>query len=155
MLAKLLLRVILERMQTKLDREIAQEQAGFRPKRRHAWSNHEPTNHLGESKGKNQKLFFCFIDFTKAFDIDPAWPTLANYARMGFPPHLVQLLRNLYKQQRAAVRAVNLTSEWFRVKKESGKDASLSMSVQHSCRTSHAESAAKVFLEVSGLAGRS
>ncbi len=36
---------------------------------------------------------------------------------MGFPPHLVQLLRNLYKQQRAAVRAVNLTSEWFRVKK--------------------------------------
>ena len=108
--SKILLRVILERMQTKLDREIAQEQAGFRPKR---GTRDQITNLriiLEKARERNQKLFFCFIDFTKAFDMvrhDQLWITMLE---MGFPPHLVQLLQILYKQQRAAARAVNLTS---------------------------------------------
>jgi hypothetical protein len=36
---------------------------------------------------------------------------------MGFPPHLVEILRNLYRQQMAAVRTAGITSSWFRVKK--------------------------------------
>jgi len=35
---------------------------------------------------------------------------------MGFPAHLVQLMRNLYKQQQATVRVNKVTSEWFQVK---------------------------------------
>ena len=42
---------------------------------------------------------------------------VASNAGMGIPPHLVELLRNIYGQQRTAVRTVNLLSEWFQIKK--------------------------------------
>ena len=115
--SKILLRVILERMQSKLEREIAQEQAGFRPRR---GTRDQITNLriiLEKAKERKQPLYFCFIDFTKAFDMvqhDQLWLTMLD---MGFPPHLVQLMRNLYKQQHAAVRTANLISAWFRVRK--------------------------------------
>ena len=59
--SKILLRVILERMQTKLDREIAQEQAGFRPKR---GTRDQITNLriiLEKARERNQKLFFASL----------------------------------------------------------------------------------------------
>jgi hypothetical protein len=59
----------------------------------------------------------CFIDFKKAFDMvqhSQVWLTMLD---MGFPPHLVQLLRSLYKQQLASVRINNHMSTWFTVKK--------------------------------------
>ena len=65
----------------------------------------------------NQSLYLCFVDFKKAFDIvqhDQLWLAMLD---MGFPPHLVQLLQNLYRQQLAAVKIANLTSAWFRVGK--------------------------------------
>ena len=37
--------------------------------------------------------------------------------KMGFPPHLVEILRNLYRQQMAAVRTAGIVSSWFQVKK--------------------------------------
>ena len=115
--SKVLLKVILERIKTKLETEIAQEQAGFRPKR---GTRDQITNLriiLEKAKERNQPLYFCFIDFTKAFDMvqhDQLWMIMLE---MGFPPHLVQLMRNLYSQQRAAVRVANLVSTWFKVKK--------------------------------------
>jgi len=115
--SKILLRVILERIQSKLETEIAQEQAGFRPRR---GTRDQITNLriiLEKAKERNQPLYLCFIDFTKAFDMvqhDQLWLVMLE---MGFPPHLVQLLRNLYRQQRAAVRTANIVSAWFRVRK--------------------------------------
>ena len=94
--SKILLRVILERIQSKLETEIAQEQAGFRPRR---GTRDQITNLriiLEKAKERNQPLYLCFIDFTKAFDMvqhDQLWLVMLE---MGFPPHLVQLLRNLY-----------------------------------------------------------
>ena len=73
---KILLRVILERMQSKLEKEIAQEQAGFRPRR---GTRDQITNLriiLEKAKERNQPLHFCFIDFTKSFDMvrhDQLW----------------------------------------------------------------------------------
>lgn len=115
--SKILLRVILNRLQSKLENEISQEQAGFRPRR---GTRDQITNMriiLEKARERNQSLYFCFIDFTKAFDMvhhDQLWLTMLE---MGFPPHLVQLLRNLYRQQRATVRTANLVSEWFRIRK--------------------------------------
>lgn len=46
----------------------------------------------------------CFIDFKKAFDSVPhekLWITMLD---MGYPPHLVNLLAKLYRNQKAAVR---------------------------------------------------
>jgi len=104
-------------MQLQLEREIAPEQAGFRPKR---GMRDQTTNLriiLEKARERNQPLYLCFIDYTKAFDMvrhDQLWLTMLD---MGFPPHLVQLLRNLYKQQQAAIRAANTMSSWFCVRK--------------------------------------
>ena len=49
-------------------------------------------------------IYFCFIDYTKAFDhVDPnkLWKILK---KMGIPDHLICLLRNLYAGQEAIVR---------------------------------------------------
>ena len=58
-----------------------------------------------KSKGiKKKKIYFCFIDYTKAFDCvdhNKLWNSLKE---MGIPDHLTCLLRNLYAGQAAAVR---------------------------------------------------
>ena len=115
--SKILLKVILERMQMKLEEEIAPEQAGFRPRRGTRDQITNLRNILEKAREHNQPLYMCFIDFTKAFDMvrhDQLWLTMLD---MGFPPHLVQLLQKLYKQQRACVRTASQTSAWFRVRK--------------------------------------
>ena len=115
--SKILLKVILERIKQKLETEIAPEQAGFRPKRGTRDQIANLRIIMEKARERNQPLYFCFIDFTKAFDMvkhDQLWLVMLE---MGFPPHLVQLLRNLYSQQRAAVRTANRISKWFRVKK--------------------------------------
>ena len=51
-----------------------------------------------------KKIYFCFIDYAKAFDcVDhkKLWKILQE---MGIPDHLTCLLRNLYADQEAAVR---------------------------------------------------
>ena len=55
-----------------------------------------------ESSGKN--IYFCFIDYTKAFDCvdhNKLWKILKE---MGIPDHQTCLLRNLYAGQEATVR---------------------------------------------------
>ena len=58
----------------------------------------------GESKGIPEKIYFCFIDCTKAFDCvdhNKLWKILKE---MGITDHLTCLLRNLYASQEATVR---------------------------------------------------
>ena len=55
-------------------------------------------------KRVKKKIYFCFIDYPKAFDcVDhkQLWKILKE---MGIPDHLICLLRNLYAGQEAAVR---------------------------------------------------
>ena len=50
-----------------------------------------------------KNIFFCFIDYTKAFDCvdhNKPWKILKE---MGIPDHLTCLLRNLYAGQESAV----------------------------------------------------
>ena len=58
-----------------------------------------------ESKGIPEKnIYFCFIDYTKAFDCvdhNKLWKILKE---MGIPDHHTCLLRNLYADQEASVR---------------------------------------------------
>jgi len=59
----------------------------------------------------------CFVDFQKAFDMvkhGDMWMTMLD---IGFPPHLIQILRNLYKQQSAIVEVAGIKTRCFRVKK--------------------------------------
>ena len=60
-----------------------------------------------------KNIYFCFIDYAKAFDCvdhNQLWKTLRE---MGIPDHLTCLLRNLYAGQEATVRTGHGTTDWF------------------------------------------
>ena len=64
-----------------------------------------------------KNIYFCFIDYAKAFDcVDPnkLWEILQE---MGILDHLTCLLRNLYAGQEATVRAEHGTTDWFQIGK--------------------------------------
>ena len=60
-----------------------------------------------------KSIYFCFIDYAKAFDCvdhNKLWEILKE---MGIPDHLTCLLRNLYAGQEATVRTGHGTTNWF------------------------------------------
>ena len=62
-------------------------------------------------------IYFCFIDYAKAFecvDHNKLWKILKE---MGIPDHLTCLLRNLYAGQEATVRTRHGTTDWFQIGK--------------------------------------
>ena len=68
-----------------------------------------------ESSRKN--IYFCFIDYAKAFDCvghDKLWKILKE---MGIPDHLTCLLRNLYAGQKATVRTGHGRTDCFQIGK--------------------------------------
>ena len=68
-----------------------------------------------ESSRKN--IYFCFIDYAKAFDCvdhNKLWNILKE---MGIPDQLTCLLRNLYTGQEATVRTGHGTTDWFQIGK--------------------------------------
>ena len=68
-----------------------------------------------ESSRKN--IYFCFIDYAKAFDCvdhNKLWKTLKE---MGIAEHLTCLLRNLYAGQEATVGTGHGTTDWFQIGK--------------------------------------
>ena len=65
-----------------------------------------------------KNIYFCFIDYAKAFDcVDhkKLWKILKE---MGIPDHLTCLMRNLYAGQEASVRTGHGTTDWFQIGKE-------------------------------------
>ena len=65
-----------------------------------------------------KNIYFCFIDYAKAFDCadnNKLWEILKE---MGIPDHLTCLLRNLYAGQEATVRTELGTTDWFQIGKE-------------------------------------
>ena len=64
-----------------------------------------------------RNIYFCFIDYAKAFDCvdhNKLWKILKE---MGIPDHLTCLLRNLYAGQEATVRTRHGTMNWFQIGK--------------------------------------
>ena len=64
-----------------------------------------------------KNIYFCFIDYSKAFDCvdhNKLWKILKE---MGLPDHLTCLLRNLYAGQEAIVRTGHRTTDWFQIGK--------------------------------------
>ena len=64
-----------------------------------------------------KNIYFCFIDYAKAFecvDHKKLWKILKE---MGIPDHLTFLLRNLYSRQEAKVRTGHGTTDWLQIGK--------------------------------------
>ena len=64
-----------------------------------------------------ENIYFCFIDYAKAFDCVDHNKLLKNLKEMGIPDHLTCLLRNLYAGQEAMVRTGHGTTDWFQIGK--------------------------------------
>ena len=65
-----------------------------------------------------KNIYFCFIDYAKAFDCvdhNQLWKILKE---VGIPDHLTCLWRNLYAGQEATVRTGHGTTDWFQIGKE-------------------------------------
>ena len=64
-----------------------------------------------------KNIYFCFVDYVKAFDCvdhNKLWKFLKE---MGIPDHLTCLLRNLYAGQEATVRTGHERADWFQIRK--------------------------------------
>ena len=76
-----------------------------------------------------KNIYFCFIDYAKAFDCvdhNKLWEILK---KMGIPDHLTWLLRNLYADQEAKVKTGHGTTDWFQIGKELHQGCILSPSL--------------------------
>ena len=65
-----------------------------------------------------ENIYFCFIDYAKAFDCvgpNKLWKILQE---VGISDHLTRLLRNLYAGKEATVKTGHGTTDWFQIGKE-------------------------------------
>ena len=75
------------------------------------------TLYVTKARQFQKNIYFCFIDYAKAFDCvdhNKLWKILKE---MGIPNNLICLLRNLYADQEATVRTGHGTTDWFQIGK--------------------------------------
>ena len=81
---------------------------------------------IKKTRELQKKIYFCFIDYAKAFDCvdhNKLWKIMKE---MGIPDHLTCLLRNLYAGQEATVRTGHGTTNYFQIAKGVCQDCILS-----------------------------
>ena len=74
-------------------------------------------DHRKSKRVSEKNIYFCFIDYAKAFDCGDHNKLLKILKEMGIPDHLACLLRNLYADQEATVKTGGGISNWFQIKK--------------------------------------
>ena len=117
-----MLKILQARVQQYMNHELPDIQAGFRKDsgtREHIANIQTSGSNIWIIKKARefQKIMYCFIDYTKAFDCvdhDKLWKILQE---MGIPDHLTCLLRNLYAGQEATFRTGHETTDWFQIGK--------------------------------------
>ena len=81
---------------------------------------------MEEAREFQKNIYFCFIDYAKAFDCvdhNKLWIILKE---MGIPDCLTCFLRNLYTGQEVTVRTGHGTTDWFQIGKGVGQGCILS-----------------------------
>ena len=113
--SKVMLKIPQARLQQYVNRELPDVQAGFR-KGRGTRDQIANIHWIIEKAREFQKnIYFCSIDYVKAFDYmdhNKLWKILKE---MGIPDHLTCLLRNLYAGQEPTVRTGCGTADWFQI----------------------------------------
>ena len=115
--SKVILKILHTRLQQYLNHELPDVQAGFRKGKeaRDQIANIHWIINKGREFQKN--IYFCFIDYAKAFDCvdhNKLWKILKE---MVIPDHLTCLLRDLNVGQEGTVRTGHGTMDWFQIGK--------------------------------------
>ena len=115
--SKAMLKILQAKLQQYTNHELPDVLAGFR-KGRGTRDQIANSPWITEKARAFQKhIYFCFVDYAKAFDCvdhDKLWKILQE---MGTPDHLTCLLRNLYAGQEATVRTRHGTVGWLKIGK--------------------------------------
>ena len=112
-----MLKILQARIQQYVNHELPDVQAGFRKGRGTRDQIAKIPRIIEKAREFEKKIYFCFIDYTKAFeyvDHNKLWKILKE---MAIPDHLTCLLRNLYAGQEAKVRTGHGTTDWFQIGK--------------------------------------
>ena len=115
--SKVMLKILQAWLQQYLNSELPEVQAGFR-KGRGTRDQIVNIHWIVEKAREFQKnIYFCFIDYAKAFDYVDHKKLRKILQDMGILDHLICLLRSLYADQEATVRTGNATTDWFQIGK--------------------------------------
>ena len=113
----IMFKILQARLQQYVNRELPDVQAGFRKGRGTRGQIANIFWIIEKSREFQKNIYFCFIDYAKAFDCvdhNKLWKILKE---MGIPDHLTYLLRNLYAGQEATIRTRQGTTDWFQIGK--------------------------------------
>ena len=113
--SKVMLKILQARLQQYMNRELPVVQAGFRKGRGTRDQIANICWIIEKAREFQKNIYFCFIDYVKAFDCvdhNKLWKILKE---MGIPDHLTCLLRNLYASQEATVRTGRGKTDWFQI----------------------------------------
>ena len=114
--SKVMLKILQARFQQYVNRELPDAQAGFR---KGIGTTDQIANIfwiIKKAREFQKNIYFCFVDYAKAFDCvdhNKLWEILKE---MGITDHLTCLLRNLYAGQKATVRTGNGKTDWLQIK---------------------------------------
>ena len=100
-----------------MNHELLDVQAGFRKGRGTRDQIANICWIIEKAREFQKNIYFCFIDYAKAFncvDHNKLWKILKE---MGIPDHLNCFLRNLYAGKEATVRTGHGTRDWFQIEK--------------------------------------
>ena len=115
--SKVMLKILQARLQQYVNCELPDVQAGFRKGRGTRDQMANICWIIEKAREFQKNIYFCFIDYAKAFDCvghNKLWKILKA---VGIPDHLTCLLRNLYAGKEATVRTGHETTDWFQIGK--------------------------------------
>ena len=114
--SKVILKILQAKLQQYVNSELPDVQAGFRKSRGTRDQIASICWIIKKAAEFQKNIYFCFIDYTTAFDCvdhNKLWKILKD---IGIPDYLTCLLRNLYAGQEATVRTGHGT-HWFQIRK--------------------------------------
>ena len=112
-----MLKILQVSLKQYLNWELPDVQAGFRKVREIRDEIANIYRVIEKTREFQKNIYFCFINYTKAFDYidhNKLWEILQE---MGIPDNLTCLLRNLYASQETSVRSQHGTTGWFQIRK--------------------------------------
>ena len=116
-----MLKILQARLQQYVNHEPPDVQAGFRKGR---GTRDQIVNicwMIEKAREFQKNIYFCFLDYAKAFDCvdhNKLWKILKE---MGMPDHLTCFFKNLHADQEATVRTGHGTTDWFQIGKSTSR----------------------------------
>ena len=112
-----MIKILQARLQQYMNHILPDVQAGFRKGRGTRDQIANIRWIIKKAREFQKNIYFCFVDYAKAFDyvdLNKQWKILKE---MGIPDHLTCHLRNLCAGQEATVRTGHGTIDWFQIGK--------------------------------------